>query len=130
MSRQSSITFYKCNDEFRTIYNYLIVFGGILLTVESIIIIIRSMGIIELRGVLSSWATDEKNMFLIFCISFWFYLKFVISVQIAIICSPLLITEVFTCMYRLGFLALNTLSYFFSFLMSLFYIMCSHRFYF
>jgi hypothetical protein len=70
MSRQSSITFYKCNDEFRTIFNDLIVFGGISLTVESIIIIILSMGIIELRGVLSSWATDEKNMFLIFCISF------------------------------------------------------------
>ena len=68
------------------------------------------MGIIEFSGVLSSWATDEKKVALSFWPSPSTCLILVISLHIAIIWVPLLITEVLTWMYLSGFLALNIVS--------------------
>jgi len=68
------------------------------------------MGIIEFRGVRSSWAMDEKKVLLIFCIIFSPCLMFVMSVHITIISYPLLITEDFTWIYFLGCLDLKTVS--------------------
>lgn len=58
--------------------------------------IIFIIGKIEFRGVLSSWATEEKKIDLILYeyISNSFILE--MSLQIAIICVPLLIKEVLT----------------------------------
>ena len=131
MSRQSSITLYRCRAEFKTIWSDLIVFAGsrCWIGVRTIIIIL-SMGMIELRGVLSSWATDEKNIDLTLCINASPYLNLVISVHIAMICSPLLMTDVFTWIYLLGCLALNTVSTITMFLPSCMFMMWFQRFYF
>jgi len=51
------------------------------------------IGMIEFRGVLSSWAIDEKYIARIFFEVFSSYLILVISLKIAINCVPLLISE-------------------------------------
>lgn len=108
ISRQSSITFWRCNAELRTIFKDFKIFSGRKLTVERIIMTILRIGIIALRGVLSSWATDEKNLDLTFCIRISLSLNLVMSLQMAMMCLPWLITLVFTWIYLLGFLDLNT----------------------
>lgn len=65
---------------------------------------------IELRGVLSSCAIDEKNMALIFEEVRSSSLILVMSEQIAIIYCPPLTHRTLTIIYRLGFLALKTFS--------------------
>ena len=57
--------------------------------------IILIIGIIEFRGVLSSWAIDEKYMARIFWVVFSSYLTLVMSLKMAINCVSLLISEAF-----------------------------------
>jgi len=129
MSRQSSTTLSRWRAEVSTIRSDYSVFPGRLRTDWSIIMIIRNIGIIEFRGVRSSWATDEKKVFLTFCISFYVSLILVMSVHIAIIFSPLSMTDVLTCIYRFGFLVLKTVSILAMFFYYLcFPMMCSHIF--
>ena len=68
-------------------------------------------------------------MFLTFCISFYVSFILVMSVHIAIIFSPLSMTDVLTCIYRFGFLVLKTVSIFAIFCYYLCLpMMCSHIF--
>ena len=85
MSSASSITFYKWMAEFN---DNFINFSAFFISglskerIESKIIL--RIGIIELRGALSSCATDEKNVALIFFSLISIYLTRVMSVQNAI----------------------------------------------
>ena len=72
--------------------------------------IIRTMGIIELRGVLSSWAIDENNMERIFSEVRSSSLILEISLHIATTWVPPFIKETLTWMKRLGFEDRKTLS--------------------
>jgi hypothetical protein len=57
--------------------------------------IILIIGMIEFRGVLSSWAIEEKYMARIFWEVFSSCLTLVISLKMAINCVSLLISEAF-----------------------------------
>lgn len=64
----------------------------------------------EFSGVLSSWATEEKKILLIFWDCASNSLILVMSLQIAMTCCPLLIDYMRTWIYFLGDLARNMLS--------------------
>ena len=103
MSRASSMTYSKCRAEFKMMVRYLTALGlSSPFMVSSIILII---GMTELRGVRSSWATEEKNNDLIFFYIFSVSLIWETSLHTAIICFPLLITW----RYLFGFFALKIL---------------------
>ena len=97
MSKASSITLSRWRAELRIIVKYLKALGLISPFIMSSIIL--NIGIIEFRGVRSSWATEEKNMAFIYCECNLASFMWVTSVQIAIIYLPLLITLVLTWMY-------------------------------
>ena len=108
ISRASSITFSRCKAEFRTMLRYLA-----LLPVSGrccVQIMILIIGMMEFKGVLSSCATDEKNMDFIFLAVFSIPLILVMSQHMAMIYLPLLILEALTQKYILGFLDLKTTS--------------------
>jgi hypothetical protein len=69
------------------------------------------IGMIELRGVRSSWATEEKNFDRIFLFCDSSFLSCVMSVQTTKTCVPSLKTEVFTYMYLLSYLDLKICNY-------------------
>ena len=87
--------------------NFMI-FSGTFFICESINSIILSIGIIAFMGVLSSWATCDKNLDLTFCIRISLSLNLVMSLHIAIICFPPVTTLDFTWMNLRGAFDLNT----------------------
>ena len=98
MSKASSITFYKWIAEFNdNLSNFSIFLNSgrsNVLSIDSIIIF--RIGIMELRGVRNSWATEEKKVALFFFSTNSIYLRRVISVQTAIRWRSALIKDVFT----------------------------------
>lgn len=85
------------------------------------------IGEIELSGVLSSCATEEKNEALIFWPYFSTVFILVMSVHITIICVSLFILLAFTYRYILGFFERNTFSTCY-FLLLIWVLMYSHIF--
>ena len=72
--------------------------------------IILTIGIIEFSGVLSSCATDEKNIDRSFFACFFTFLILVMSVAMKITCAPPLKVWVLVYMYLLRLFTLNTSS--------------------
>ena len=111
-SSASSITFSRCVELFYTILRYLMIKLMSKLPDISIWMTINKMGRMELSGVLSSCAHDEKNLDLIFLAWDSTSMILVMSVKMAISWFELSasIYALLTWIYLLGFFDLKTIS--------------------